>query len=146
MDEKEIAELVGGPRTVAVVGLSDKPDRPSYDVASFLQAQGWKIVPVNPMIKVWKGMACYPSLREIPDVGVDIVDIFRKSEDVPAVVEDALARWPQGYGKNGKARVIWMQLGIVNEEAAKKAEEKGWKVVQNRCLKIECGKQKKSEE
>ncbi|MDE1798482.1 MAG: CoA-binding protein, partial [Candidatus Micrarchaeota archaeon] len=62
---------------------------------------------------------------------------FRKSEDVPAVVEDALARWPQGYGKDRKSRVIWMQLGIVNEAAAKKAEEKGWKVVQNRCLKIE---------
>ena len=116
-------------KTVAVVGLSDRPERPSYDVASYLLGEGYRIIPVNPNLKEWKGIRAYGSLLEIPkDVRVDVVDIFRKSEDVPPVVDDAIAI---------RAKVVWMQLGIVNEEAAQKARSAGLEVVMDRCMKIE---------
>jgi len=116
-------------KTVAVVGLSDRPERPSYDVASYLLGKGYRIIPVNPNLKEWKGIRAYGSLLEIPkDARVDVVDIFRKSEDVPPVVDDAIA-----IG----AKVVWMQLGIVNEAAAQKARGAGLEVVMDRCMKIE---------
>ena len=125
----EIGKIVREARNIAVVGLSDKPERPSYDVAGYLLDRGYRIIPVNPMIKEWKGLRAYGSLSEIPpDVKIDIVDIFRKSEDVPPVVDEAI--------KIG-AKTIWMQLGIVNEEAAEKARGAGLNVVMDRCLKIE---------
>lgn len=127
----EIADIIRNARVIAVVGLSDKPERPSYDVAEYLLEHGYRIIPVNPMIKEWKKIAAYPSLSDIPrEIKVDIVDIFRRSEDVPPVVDEAI--------KIG-AKVVWMQLGIVNEEAAAKARAAGLEVVMDRCLKIEHG-------
>jgi predicted CoA-binding protein len=125
----EIPEILANARTVAVVGISDKPERPSYGVASYLLEKGYRIIPVNPMIREWKGIKAYGSLREIPaGEKVDVVDIVRKSEDVPPIVDDAIA-----IG----ARSVWMQLGVVNEEAAAKAEAAGLSVVMDRCMKIE---------
>ena len=124
---EEIEGILKEGRTVAVVGLSPKPDRPSYVVARYLQAQGYRIIPVNPNTQEILGEKAYPTLLSIPEK-VDIVDIFRRPEDVPPVVEEAI--------KIG-ARVVWMQEGIVNEEAALRAREAGLKVVMDRCLKKE---------
>jgi len=127
MDMEEIEGILKEGRTVAVVGLSPKPDRPSYVVARYLQAQGYRIIPVNPNAQEILGEKAYPTVLSIPEK-VDIVDIFRRPEDVPPVVEEAI--------KIG-ARVVWMQEGIVNEAAAQRAKEAGLKVVMDRCLKKE---------
>lgn len=127
MDMEEIEGILKEGRTVAVVGLSPKPDRPSYVVARYLQAQGYRIIPVNPNTQEILGEKAYPTLLSIPEK-VDIVDIFRRPEEVPPVVEEAI--------KIG-ARVVWMQEGIVNEAAAQRAKEAGLKVVMDRCLKKE---------
>lgn len=124
----DIAEMLRSSRVIAVVGLSDRPDRPSHGVAAYLQAQGYRIVPVNPRLSgPVLGEQPYPDLRSVPEK-VDIVDIFRRSEDVPPVVDDAIA-----IG----APLVWLQLGIVNDEAARKAEAAGAAVVMDRCLKVE---------
>src|SRR4051812_32634028 len=111
----ELRQILATVHTIAVVGLSNKPDRPSHSVPAYLQEQGYRIIPVNPTITEALGEKAYPSLRDVP-VNVDVVEIFRRSEDVPPVVEDAIA-----IG----AKVVWMQEGIVNEEAARRAEEAG---------------------
>jgi len=114
-------------RTIAVVGISDDPERPSHFVASFLESHGYKIIPVNPKLTEWEGKKCYPDLLSIPEK-VDIVDIFRRSEAVPPIVDEAIKI---------KAKVVWMQEGIVNEEAAAKARDAGIEVVMDRCMKKE---------
>jgi predicted CoA-binding protein len=125
----EIAEILKTAKTIAVVGLSDKPDRPSYDVASYLMAHGYSIIPVNPNIAEWKGLKAYPSLAAIPSsIHVDVVDIFRKSGDVPPVVDETI--------RIG-TKTVWMQLGIINDVAAAKARKAGLNVVMGRCMKIE---------
>ena len=125
----EIPEILKTAKVIAVVGLSDKPERPSYDVASYLLEHGYDVIPVNPNIAEWKGLKAYASLEDIPkSVHVDVVDIFRKSEDVPPVVDGAM--------RIG-AKTVWMQLGIVNEQAAQKARKAGLNVVMDRCMKIE---------
>jgi uncharacterized protein len=113
-------------KTIAVVGLSSNPDRPGYTVPAYLQEQGYRIIPVNPNLMEALGEVAYPSLREIPEP-VDVVEIFRRSEDVPPVVEDAIA-----IG----AKVVWMQLGIVNEKAAARARSAGLRVVMDTCMSI----------
>jgi len=127
MDMEEIEGILKEGRTIAVVGLSPKPDRPSYVVARYLQAQGYRIIPVNPNTQEILGEKAYPTLLSIPEK-VDIVDIFRRPEEVPPVVEEAISTG---------ARVVWMQEGIVNEAAAQRAKEAGLKVVMDRCLKKE---------
>jgi predicted CoA-binding protein len=114
-------------RTIAVVGISDDPERPSHFVASFLESHGYKIIPVNPKLTEWEGKKCYPDLLSIPGK-VDVVDIFRRSEAVPPVVDEAIKI---------KAKAVWMQEGIVNEEAAAKARDAGIEVVMDRCMKKE---------
>jgi predicted CoA-binding protein len=114
-------------KNIAVVGISDNPERPSYDVASFLEKHGYNIIPVNPTLTEWKGKRCYPDLKTIPEK-IDVVDIFRRPEAVPPIVDEAIAI---------KAKAVWMQLGIVNEEAAAKARAAGIEVVMDRCMKIE---------
>ncbi|MBU4372987.1 MAG: CoA-binding protein [Euryarchaeota archaeon] len=114
-------------KTIAVVGISDDPARPSHYVASFLAEHGYNIIPVNPKLTEWEGKKCYPDLLSIP-VKVDVVDIFRRSEAVPPVVDEANAI---------KAKAVWMQEGIVNEEAAAKARKAGIEVVMDRCMKKE---------
>lgn len=120
-------ETILGYKTIAVVGISDDPTRPSHFVASFLEAHGYNIIPVNPKLIKWEGKKCYPDLLTIP-VKVDIVDIFRRSEAVPPVVDEAIAI---------KAKSVWMQEGIINEEAAAKAREAGIEVVMDKCMKTE---------
>ena len=127
MNEEEIKNTLTHSRTVAVVGISPKPDRPSYVVASYLQANGYRIVPVRPDGEILLGKKVYRSLLEIPEeIEIDIVDIFRKPEDVPPVVEEAISR---------KTKVIWMQEGVVNLHARENAEKAGLKVVMDRCIK-----------
>lgn len=126
-DIETLRRILKENHTIAVVGLSANWYRPSFFAAKYMQDHGYKVIPVNPMYEEVLGEKCYKKLTDIPDK-VDIVDIFRKAEDVPPIVEDAI--------KIG-AKVVWMQLGIVNEEAAKRAEEAGLEVVMNRCVKIE---------
>ena len=121
---EELRQILATTKTIAVVGLSDKPDRPSHTIPAYLQRQGYRIIPVNPKISEALGEKAYPSLRDVP-VPVDVVEIFRHAEDAPPIVEDAIA-----IG----AKVVWMQLGIVNEEAAARAEAAGLTVVMDTCM------------
>jgi len=114
-------------QTVAVVGLSPKSDRPSFKVASYLKEQGYRVIPVNPQAKEILGEICYPDLASIPQP-VEVVDIFRSSEQVPAIVEEAI--------KVG-AKAVWMQEGVINEEAAARAKEAGLLVVMDKCMRKE---------
>ena len=120
----EIREILASARTIAVVGLSDKPDRDSHRVAAYLQRAGYRILPVNPAVTTVLGEKAVPGLRDLTEP-VDVVDIFRKPEAVPAIVEDAIA-----IG----AKVIWMQDGIVHNAAADRARAAGLKVVMSRCM------------
>ncbi|WP_419872981.1 CoA-binding protein [Candidatus Pristimantibacillus sp. PTI5] len=113
--------------TVAVVGLSDKPDRVSYMVSEAMQAKGYTIIPVNPNADMILGQKSYASLKDIP-VPVDIVNVFRRSEHTPPVAEEAVA-----IG----AKTLWLQLGISNEEAAAIAAAGGLEVIMDRCIKVE---------
>jgi predicted CoA-binding protein len=129
--DQEIRELLTAARTIAVVGISDDPERDSYMVAEFLQRQGYRIIPVNPRLVNLNiqvlGEKAYATLRDVPEK-IDIVDIFRRPETVMPVVEDAIA---------AGAGAVWMQLSIVNEEAAARAEAAGLNVVMNRCMAVE---------
>jgi hypothetical protein len=127
--DAELRDVLGQARTIAVVGLSDKPDRDSNEVARYLQAQGYRIVPVNPMLTEVLGEKAYPSLSAVPpDVRVDLVDIFRRSDQVPPVVAEAIARG---------VKAVWMQLGVENAEAAAKARRAGVTVVENLCIMVQ---------
>ncbi|MFC1955800.1 CoA-binding protein [Chloroflexota bacterium] len=128
-------DILKSSRIVAIVGLSANPDRPSYIVASYLKENGYKIIPVNPSEKMILDEVCYPSLSSIPG-RVEIVDIFRKPEDVLPIVIEAI--------KIG-ANTIWMQEGVKNKEAANKAKEAGLKVVMNKCMLMEYQKLTKSQ-
>jgi len=129
MNDEEIKEVFRSSKTVAVIGISPKEDRPSYGVASYLKSNGYRIIPVRPDGDEILGEKVYHSLTEIPrGIEIDVVDIFRKSEDVPPVVEEAIHRG---------AKVVWMQEGIINQEACTKAEKAGLKVVMDRCTKKE---------
>ena len=122
-------EILRAYKTFAVVGLSDRPDRPSHSVALFLKQRGYRIVPVNPALTQVLGERCYPSLKEIP-FPIEVVDIFRRSEFVGPIVDDAIA-----IG----AKVVWMQLGVIDEIAAERARAAGLEVVMDRCPAIELG-------
>lgn len=124
---RTIEEIVRQAKTIAVVGLSPNPERASYEVTSYLKGQGYRIIPVNPTVAEVLGEKSYPDLKSIPEP-VDVVDIFRRAEDVPPIVEQAIA-----IG----AKAVWMQLGIVNEAAAQRAREAGLGVVMDRCLMVE---------
>jgi predicted CoA-binding protein len=123
----EITEILDNHRVVAVVGLSSDPNRPSYQVAHYLQVHGYRIVPVNPGCQEILGEKCYASLRDIP-FPVEVVDIFRKVDAIPGIVDEAIA-----VG----AKVIWMQQGLEETASAHKARQAGLSVVMDRCLKIE---------
>ena len=126
-----IASILTKYKHVAIVGLSDKPDRPSHAVARYLMHAGFTVYPVNPSVSSVLGLECWPSLSAIPAEKrelIEIVDIFRKPQDVPAIVDETIA-----IG----AKVVWMQLGITNEAAAEKARKAGLDVVQNRCISVE---------
>ena len=128
LSESEIKETLHESRTIAVVGLSDNPERDSNGVARFLLRSGYTVIPVNPLLSgTVLGLPTYARLRDIPG-RVDIVDVFRRSEFVPEIVDEAIE-----IG----ARVIWMQLGVIHPEAAKRAHAAGLKVVMDRCIAIE---------
>jgi predicted CoA-binding protein len=118
-------------KVVAIVGVSANQVRPSYFVARYLKLRGFRVIPVNPGLAGQQlfGETVYPDLESVPD-DIDMVDIFRRSDAVPAIVDEALARWPN-------LKTIWMQIGVEHSEATAKAEARGVDVVQNRCPKIE---------
>ena len=124
---KTVRDIFEKSTVIAVVGLSPKPERDSHEVAKYLQDQGYRIVPVNPRADTILGEKSYPDLASIPEK-VDVVDIFRRSDDVPPVVDQAI---------DIGAKAVWMQLGIVNEDAAVKAREAGLGVVMDRCMLVE---------
>lgn len=125
--DAELRSILGDAETIAVVGLSSRPDRPSHDVARFLQRRGYRIVPVNPAETEVLGERAYPSLLEIPpEVTVDVVDVFRRAADTPPVAREAVERG---------AKVLWLQDGIVNDEARRIAEEAGLTVIMGVCIR-----------
>jgi predicted CoA-binding protein len=126
-DDRELRALLGSARTIAVVGLSSRPDRPSHDVAAYLQSHGYRIVPVNPNEREVLGERAYPSLRDIPpEIGVDVVDVFRGAEHAPEIARDAVA-----IG----AKALWLQQGIVDDEAYRIASAAGLDVVMGICIR-----------
>ncbi len=125
--DPQIRQILETAATVAIVGLSDKPDRDSFHVAEYLQNHGYHIFPVNPAVEKVLGEKSYARVSDIPEQ-IDIVDVFRKPDAVLPIVADAI---------EVGARVVWMQLGVVNREAAEKAEAAGLQVVMDRCMKIE---------
>lgn len=127
MESLEISKLLKEYKTIAVVGLSPKENRPSNQVARYLIEAGYNIIPVNPGQSEILGKTCYPDLKSIPE-HIDIIDIFRRTEDVPPIVVDAISI---------NAKVIWMQQGIVNDEAAALARKAGLTVIMDRCLKVD---------
>ena len=136
MSKNRIEEILTKYKTVAIVGLSRDPSKDSHSVAEYLQAQGYKIIPINPTTNEILGEKSYETLLDIPpqiQKTIEIVDIFRPSEDVPAIVEQAI----ELKEKNDKPYVIWMQLGIINEQAAATARAAGLEVVMNRCMRQE---------
>jgi predicted CoA-binding protein len=125
---QERNDLLRSAKTVAIVGISDKPDRPSYGVAKYLhESSEYELYFVNPMIETLFGLPAYKSLADIP-VAIDIVDVFRKPEDCMSVLESAI---------EVGAKAIWLQLGIRNEEVAQKAHDAGMSVVMDRCILID---------
>jgi uncharacterized protein len=120
----EILALLRDSRVIAVVGLSDKPERDSYHVAAYLQQQGYRIIPVNPAVTEVLGEKAYARLQDVPEK-IDIVDVFRRPEAVPEIVDAAIAVGAKG---------VWLQEGIVHNAAAAKARAAGLQVVQNRCI------------
>jgi len=122
--DEAVAELLRTARTIAVVGLSSSRFRPSYGVAQFLQSQGYRIIPVNPNEREVLGEKAYARLEDVPDK-VDIVDVFRRSEYVPEIVESAI-----GIG----ARAVWMQEGVTHEKATERARKAGLIVLEDNCI------------
>ncbi len=136
--DDQIRKLLKSAHTIGVVGLSEKSWRPSHDVASYLRSVGYTIVPINPMIKTVLDLPAYPDLltaaRAHP---IDIVNIFRRPEFVPDLVEQAIAI---------QAKAVWMQLGVIHRAAARRAHDAGLVVVMDRCLKVEYQRWRDSEE
>ena len=124
---ERIKEILQNTKTIAVVGLSDNPERTSYMVSQAMQQKGYRIIPVNPNAEQILGEKCYASLLDIEEP-VDIVNVFRRSEFVKPIAEDAVKI---------KAKVLWLQLGVINEEAAEYAKEHGLEVIMDRCIKVE---------
>lgn len=126
-----IREILESFKHIAVIGVSEKRERPSHNVTKYLIHAGYTIYPVNPNLDSIFGITCHPSLPDIPSEArtkIEIVNIFRKPEEVEPIVDQAIAT---------EAKVVWMQLGVTNEEAARKAGQAGLDVVQNRCIAIE---------
>jgi predicted CoA-binding protein len=126
-DIQTLRRVLTDNRTIAVVGLSAKWYRPSYFAAKYLLDHGYRVIPVNPGQDSILGQTCYPSVSAIPEP-IDVVDIFRRPDGVPPIVDEAIA-----VG----ARAVWMQIGVVHEQAAEKAQDAGLDIVMDRCMKIE---------
>jgi len=124
-DDKQLLEILSGSKRVASVGVSSNPEKPSYDIFAYLLKHGYDMIPVNPSAKEIQGRAVHADLTTVPGP-IDVVQVFRKPEDVPPVVEQAI---------QAGARVVWMQEGVVNEAAAHTAEAAGLRVVMDRCMR-----------
>lgn len=136
-NDPELRSILGDARTVAVVGLSANPLRPSYEIAEFLQAKGYRIVPVNPKETEVLGERAYPTLGDIPkDIDIDVVDVFRRAEYTPEIAEAAVARG---------AKVLWLQEGIANDDARRIGEDGGLSVVMGVCMRQETKRLERSE-
>lgn len=129
-DINTLRRILQRPKTIAVVGLSANWYRPSYFAAKYLQEHGYRVVPVNPAYQEVLGEKCYPRLKDIPEQ-IDVVDCFRKSEDIEPIAREAI---------EVGAKVLWLQIGVMNEKAAVAARAAGLEVVQDRCMKIEHGR------
>jgi predicted CoA-binding protein len=129
MSNRELRELLEDSRVIAVVGHSDRPTRTSYRIAQYLRQMGYRVYPVNPTVDQIDGEKSYPSLASIPEP-IDIVNVFRRSEHLPGVVEEAIA-----VG----AKAVWAQLGVEHPEAARLADEAAMPIVMNNCIKISHG-------
>jgi predicted CoA-binding protein len=125
--EDRIQGILERSKTIAVVGLSPDEARDSHQVAAYMQRQGYRVIPVNPNVKTVLGERAYASLHEVPEP-IDLIDVFRRPEFVPAIVEDAIAV---------QAPALWLQLGVVHEAAARRAQQAGIAVVMDRCLMVE---------
>jgi predicted CoA-binding protein len=127
-----VSALLRSAQTIAVVGLSDNPHRPSYEVASYLLDAGYRIVPVNPGLAVWEGIRAVASLEEaiasLGEARIDIVDVFRQSRHVAGIVDECIRL---------KVPALWLQMGVVDAEAATRARDAGITVVMDRCIKVE---------
>ncbi|EQB67662.1 MAG: CoA-binding protein [Thermoplasmataceae archaeon] len=127
--DEDIKVLLKNSKNIAVVGISDKQERDSFGVAKYLVSKGYNVIPVNPSLENWQGIKSYPNLSSIPkNTRLDIVDIFRKPEAVGEIVEESI---------KVKPKAIWMQLGVINEEAGKKASDSGMTVVMDKCIMVE---------
>jgi hypothetical protein len=125
--DPELLSILGDARTIAVVGLSSNPERASYEVAEYLQSKGYRIVPVNPNETEVLGERAYPTLADIPsEIEIDVVDVFRRAEQTPAIAEEAVARG---------AKVLWLQEGIANDDARRIGEAGGLSVVMGVCMR-----------
>jgi len=136
LSQNQIRDILEKAKTIAVVGLSKEPEKDSHKVGAYLQQHGYRIIPVNPFADEVLGEKSYRSLLDIPveiQKTIDIVDVFRRSEDAPPIVEQAI----QLKGKVGRPFVVWMQLGIVNEQAAEATRKAGLIVVMDKCLMVE---------
>jgi hypothetical protein len=127
MSEDHLREILTSARVIAVVGYSNQPERASYQIGHFLRHVGYTVYPVNPTIETIDGMVSYPSLAAVPE-HIDIVDVFRQSQYLPGIVDEATA---VGAG------LVWGQLGVISNEAAQRAEAAGIPLVMNRCIKID---------
>ena len=125
--DTQIYDILANPKTIAVVGCSPDPDRDSNQIAALLKAKGHKVIPVNPKCQEILGERCYASLQDIPE-SVDMVDVFRRSEFVAQIADEAIAE---------QASILWLQLDVIDETAARKAQEAGLTVVMDRCPAIE---------
>ena len=127
--DRELRSILGDAETIAVIGLSSNPERPSHDVAEFLQSSGYRVVPVNPNETEVLGERAYTSLLDVPeDIRIDIVDVFRRAERTPEIAEQAVDRG---------AKVLWLQEGIVNDDARRIGEHGGLTVVMGVCIKVQ---------
>ncbi len=128
-DDASLRAMLARVRTIAVVGLSDRPERDSNEVARYLRAQGYRIVPVNPNVREVLGERSYPTLGDVPpELRIDLVDIFRRSDEVPPIVHAAIAR---------AVPVVWMQLGVAHAAASAAARAAGVTAIENECLMVE---------
>lgn len=126
-DEHTIRQILEESRTIAVVGASQKPWRDSNSIARFLIRQGYVVYPVNPRYEEIDGVKCYPDVKSIP-ARIDIVDVFRQSSAVPDIVDDAVS---------AEAKILWLQFGVIHEEAAEKAEQAGLQVIMDHCIAVD---------
>ena len=126
-DHELIEKILTAYKTIAVVGISAKEGRPANDVPHYMLSQGYKIIPVNPTLEEWNGIKAYPDLKSVPEK-IELVNIFRQSEDIPPVLEDAIV---------AGAKAIWMHSGIINEQAAAKARAAGIEVMMDHCIRVE---------